>query len=80
MNLVRIMEAIVGGLGITSQLLRYVGSVRGWTGGEKLANELDAVGANIKTAFRTDPVFKDEIDAGLTSHTWMVEGGKVTQV
>ncbi len=80
MNLTKVMEAIVGGLGITSALLRYIGNLRGWTGGEKLANELDDVASRTKAAFRTDPVFKEEIDAGLKSHSWIVEDGKVTQL
>lgn len=80
MNLESIMQAIVVGIGVASQLLRFIGQLRGWTGGAKLASELDAVAEQTKTAFRTDPVFKEEIDAGMPSHTWIVEDGQVKQV
>jgi len=55
---------------IVATLLRLAAQfVPQWTGGEKLATELLAT-ADEADAFRSTPVFKEEIERGRKKHTW----------
>ena len=64
------VNVILGAIGIASQVLRLVGQTKGWTGGEKLARELEAVAAAATEAFKNDPVLKADIEAGRHGHVW----------
>lgn len=62
-------ETILAWLGFGASMLRMIAERVGWSGGSKLSIELAAMAAKID-AFKTDPVYKSEIDAMKLSHTW----------
>lgn len=79
MQLTSLIKALFGGLNLAAGVLEYIGELKGWTGGAKLAGELRDVAARSLTAFRTDPVFQDEIDADQLSHVWDAAGNQLPE-
>lgn len=70
MKFANLLKLIFGGVTIAAEVLEMIGEQKGWTGGAKLAKELRDVAEKAGAAFRTDPVFKSEIDADELSHIW----------